>query len=96
MDEDCDSDHSVESMNLNLFFEDPHKDDTFPIHYISQDKKIDVSFIVKGVKRELGQTLDSTGLTMYAYFFYFPLTCYYIHYLMIYIVGVLPNIFVLI
>jgi hypothetical protein len=40
------------------------REEVFKIHYQSKDGQRDISFSVKGVKRELGQTLNSTGLTM--------------------------------
>ena len=51
---------------ISKYFEDPDKNDTFEIDYKSStDPSKSVSFTVKGVKRELGQTLDSTGLTIW-------------------------------
>lgn len=45
-------------------FEPECRDDVFDINYTSKDGTRDVAFKLKGVKRELGQTLYSTGLTM--------------------------------
>jgi len=45
-------------------FEVKDRDDVFKISYTSKDGERKVDFDLKGVKRELGQTLDSTGLTM--------------------------------
>ena len=43
-------------------FDVQDKDQTF--HYEYKNESREVRFSVKGVKRELGQTLSSTGLTM--------------------------------
>lgn len=43
------------------------RETTYPIHYETSsgiEPRRVIDFSVKGVKRELGQTLDSTGLTM--------------------------------
>lgn len=40
------------------------REEVFKVHYASKDGQREVAFSVKGVKRELGQTLNSTGLTM--------------------------------
>lgn len=40
------------------------REDVFKIDYKSKDGERSVDFSLKGIKRELGQTLDSTGLTM--------------------------------
>lgn len=61
---DDDDDDGAMLMSINKFFEDPDKDDTFDVDYTSKDGRYHVNFSVDGVKRELGQTLDSTGLTM--------------------------------
>lgn len=45
-------------------FEVKDREDVFKISYRSKDNERYVCFEVKGIKRELGQTLDSTGLTM--------------------------------
>ena len=50
--------------SLSKYFEDPNKDDVFIVDYTSIDEQRTVYFEVKGIKRELGQTLNSTGLTM--------------------------------
>jgi hypothetical protein len=40
------------------------RDEVFHIDYKSKDGQREVKFTVKGLKKELGQTLNSTGLTM--------------------------------
>ena len=45
-------------------FEVKDREETFDISYESKDKQRKVEFSVHGIKRELGQTLNSTGLTM--------------------------------
>jgi hypothetical protein len=48
------------------------RETTYPIHYETSPGVADrrtIDFTVKGIKRELGQTLDSTGLTMYVFVF---------------------------
>jgi hypothetical protein len=52
----------IESVSKHFQVQD--RDEVFPIEYISKDSKRKVKFVVKGVKKELGQTLQSTGLTM--------------------------------
>jgi hypothetical protein len=51
--------------SIQMFFDEPDKEDTFIVDYTSLSGEISVYFEVKGIKRELGQTLSSTGLTMY-------------------------------
>jgi hypothetical protein len=50
--------------NVTKHFQVQDRDEVFPVKYISKDGRREVSFKVKGIKRELGQTLSSTGLTM--------------------------------
>jgi hypothetical protein len=50
--------------NVTKHFQVQDREDVFPVNYISKDGSRQVSFKVKGIKRELGQTLSSTGLTM--------------------------------
>jgi hypothetical protein len=50
--------------SVSKHFQVQDREDFFPIEYTSADQKRKVKFGVKGVKRELGQTLQSTGLTM--------------------------------
>lgn len=57
-----DSNKLIESVREH--FEVKDREDVFKISYCSKDKSRSVAFDLKGVKRELGQTLDSTGLTM--------------------------------
>ena len=57
---DDDNDNILES--VARYFELKDKYDTFPFKFESNSRSI--SFNLKGVKRELGQTLASTGLTM--------------------------------
>jgi hypothetical protein len=45
-------------------FEIKDKEQIFEISYTSTSNTIQVEFEVVGFKKELGQTLDSTGLTM--------------------------------
>lgn len=45
-------------------FEVKDREDVFKISYASKDGERKADFELKGIKRELGQTLDSTGLTM--------------------------------
>ena len=45
-------------------FDVKDRDEKFVVSYRSQDGLRSVDFTVKGVKRQLGQTLSSTGLTM--------------------------------
>lgn len=40
------------------------REDIFKIDYSSKDGQRSAKFELKGIKKELGQTLDSTGLTM--------------------------------
>lgn len=62
--EDSDDEGNA-SMN-NLFREpDSWREDTFDVDYKSEDGKRAVSFTVKGLRRDLGQTLNSTGLTIW-------------------------------
>ena len=53
--------------SIQMFFDEPDKEDTFIVDYTSLSGEISVYFEVKGIKRELGQTLSSTGLTMYMF-----------------------------
>jgi len=46
-------------------FQVQDREEFFPIEYSSNDQSRTVKFGVKGVKRELGQTLSSTGLTIW-------------------------------
>ena len=46
-------------------FEIKDRDDIFKMSYASKDGERKTEFELKGIKKELGQTLDSTGLTMY-------------------------------
>lgn len=60
--------------SMRGFFDAPDKDDIFNVQYSTSDaavsrssnplSRVEVNFTVKGVRRDLGQTLDSTGLTM--------------------------------
>lgn len=50
--------------SVSKHFQVQDREEVFPIEYISKDRTRQVSFTVKGIKRELGQTLSSTGLTM--------------------------------
>jgi len=50
--------------SVQKHFQIQDREEVFPISYKSKDKSRNVNFSVKGVKRELGQTLQSTGLTM--------------------------------
>lgn len=58
-----DSNKIIESVRDH--FEEKDREDVFKISYKSKDNQREVNFNLKGIKRELGQTLDSTGLTMY-------------------------------
>lgn len=58
-----DSNKIIESVRDH--FEEKDREDVFKISYASKDGERKVDFNLKGIKRELGQTLDSTGLTMY-------------------------------
>jgi hypothetical protein len=40
------------------------REDVFKISYNAKDGSRSANFELKGIKKELGQTLDSTGLTM--------------------------------
>lgn len=55
-------DDVVESVREH--FEVKDREETFNVSYESKDGKRKIDFAVNGVKRELGQTLNSTGLTM--------------------------------
>lgn len=50
--------------SVSKHFQVQDRDQIFPIEYTSKDQQRKVSFTVKGIKKELGQTLQSTGLTM--------------------------------
>lgn len=52
----------VESVREHCEVKD--REDVFKISYTAKDGSRSVNFELKGIKRELGQTLDSTGLTM--------------------------------
>ena len=45
-------------------FDVKDRDEKFLVHYKSDDECREIRFELKGVKRRLGQTLSSTGLTM--------------------------------
>ena len=45
-------------------FDVKDRDEKFLVEYSNQDGSRNVRFEVLGVKRRLGQTLESTGLTM--------------------------------
>ena len=45
-------------------FDVKDRDEKFLVHYKTDDESRDIRFELKGVKRRLGQTLSSTGLTM--------------------------------
>lgn len=67
--EDDDNDPLSILTSLRNHFQLPasERETTYPIHYESSagiEPRRVIDFSVKGVKRELGQTLDSTGLTM--------------------------------
>lgn len=51
-------------------FEVKDREDVFHISYTSKDFDRTVEFDLKGIKKELGQTLDSTGLTMLVQYFF--------------------------
>lgn len=51
--------------SVHQYFQAPDREDTFHMNYISQNNQRNVSFSLKGIKRELGQTLNSTGLTIW-------------------------------
>ena len=51
--------------SVRQHFDIQDKGEIFSNTFRSCDGKKSISFNVKGVKRELGQTLNSTGLTMY-------------------------------
>ncbi|RYY80833.1 hypothetical protein EON63_16550 [archaeon] len=53
--------------SVQQHFQLQEREEIFHVSYQSNDGKRSISFDVKGVKRELGQTLSSTGLTMYVY-----------------------------
>jgi hypothetical protein len=53
--------------SVRKHFEVKDREEVFKIDYTSKDEKRHVQFELKGTKRELGQTLDSTGLTMYVF-----------------------------
>ncbi len=57
-----DEDDVLESVKDH--FIDKDRDEIFHISYESKDGERKIGFDVKGIKRELGQTLNSTGLTM--------------------------------
>eukprot|EP01036_Dinobryon_divergens_P022854 gene22854-31153_t len=46
-------------------FDVKDKEQVFDISYTSSDQERAISFAVKGIKKELGQTLSSTGLTIW-------------------------------
>ncbi len=52
----------LESVRQHFTVQD--REEVFKIHYQSKDGEREIKFSVKGLKRELGQTLNSTGLTM--------------------------------
>jgi hypothetical protein len=63
---ECESmkhDEEEEGDGLDCLFQDPDPYDTFDFQYQHQGKTIDVQ--LKGHKQELGQTLNSTGLTLW-------------------------------
>lgn len=45
-------------------FDVKDREESFPVHYKTDDDSREIRFELKGVKRRLGQTLSSTGLTM--------------------------------
>eukprot|EP01033_Poteriospumella_lacustris_P014758 gene14758-10555_t len=68
--EDDDNDPLSILTSLRNHFQLPasERETTYPIHYESSagiEPRRVIDFSVKGVKRELGQTLDSTGLTIW-------------------------------
>lgn len=60
--DDDNNDKVVESVREHCAVKD--REDIFKMHYKSKDELREVKYELKGIKRELGQTLDSTGLTM--------------------------------
>ena len=50
--------------SVRRHFEVQDKEDEFHYEFESKDRQRKVNFKLKGIKKELGQTLDSTGLTM--------------------------------
>lgn len=54
----------INSVQKHFRLQDADREEIFPVHYESRDKSRVVDFKVKGIKKELGQTLQSTGLTM--------------------------------
>jgi hypothetical protein len=50
--------------SVQRHFQVQEKEEVFHVEYTSSDGSRCVKFDAKGVKRELGQTLNSTGLTM--------------------------------
>jgi hypothetical protein len=51
--------------SVRKHFEVKEREDVFKIEYASKDGLREATYELKGIKRELSQTLDSTGLTMY-------------------------------
>eukprot|EP01031_Cornospumella_fuschlensis_P028266 gene28266-34133_t len=51
--------------SVHQHFQLQDREEIFHVSYQSNDGKRSVSFDVKGIKRELGQTLSSTGLTIW-------------------------------
>lgn len=45
-------------------FDVKDRQESFLVHYKTDDESREIRFELKGVKRRLGQTLSSTGLTM--------------------------------
>lgn len=45
-------------------FDVKDREESFPVYYKTDDESREIRFELKGVKRRLGQTLSSTGLTM--------------------------------
>lgn len=64
---DVNADNEKEDLiqSVSKHFQIQDREEVFPINYTSADGKRNVSFSCKGVKRELGQTLSSTGLTIW-------------------------------
>lgn len=54
----------LESIHSYFSLSKEEQKEIFHIQYANIDDSVKVSFDVEGVRRELGQTLNSTGLTM--------------------------------
>jgi hypothetical protein len=62
--DDSPAEDIIESIHSYFALSKEDRKETFHVNYTSSDDTVKVSFDVEGVRRELGQTLDSTGLTM--------------------------------